>query len=135
MSEQNVAIARAWFEEVWNQQDASAIFRMSDPAVVAHTSAGTIQGSDTWKAMFWDVFVRSFSGIKVNVERIVASGDDVVVHWHVKLTHTGAALGVPATRKELEASGMSWLVIRNGKIVEGRDCWDSTRLMRECGVA
>ena len=134
MSELNAAIARAWFEEVWNKQDPEAIFRMADPEVVAHTSTGTIRGARAWKEQFWDVFTQSFSDIHLTVERVVASGENVVVQWHVRMKHTGAALGVPATRKEVQTTGLSWLVIRNEKIVEGRDGWDATRLMKECGA-
>jgi predicted ester cyclase len=44
------------------------------------------------------------------------------------MTHLGDALGFPATSKKVTLPGSSFIVCRDGKIVDGRNQMDLTRV-------
>jgi predicted ester cyclase len=50
---------------------------------------------------------------------VIAEGDRVAIRWTVTMTHAGDQLGFPATGRRVTLEGSSFLVIKNGKIVEG----------------
>jgi predicted ester cyclase len=53
------------------------------------------------------------------------------VRWSAVMTHTGDHLGVPASHKKVEISGITIARIDDGKIVEGWDNWDQLALMQQ----
>ncbi len=135
MSAENVTVARRWFQEVWNEQKAASIAELMHADSIGHTHAGVIRGPAAWKQRFWDPLVGSFSDIKVHVDDVLSANDSVVVRWHGTMEHTGGALGIAASGKPVSISGITWMTIRGGKIVEGWDGWDSTGLVVQCGGA
>ena len=44
------------------------------------------------------------------------------------MTHTGEGLGLPATSKKVRVAGSSFLICGNGKILEGWNYMDLTRM-------
>jgi predicted ester cyclase len=135
MSAENIAVARRWFQEVWNEKSENALFELMHPEARAHTARGLIVGAQAWKTQFWEVFQGAFSEIRVTVEDVAAVDDKVIVRWHARMKHTGGALGVPPTQEAVEFTGMSWVVVRGGRLVEGWDAWDATAVLRKCGVS
>jgi hypothetical protein len=135
MSAENVAIARRWYQEVWNDKNPKSIYELMHPSALAHSSLGPIRGPENWKTLFWDVFHGAFSDIRLTVEDAADAGQNVMVRWRATMKHTGPALGIPISHKVVEIFGLSWVVIRDGQIVEGWDGWDSTGLMKQCGAA
>lgn len=135
MSEANKAVARRWFQEVWNERRAETIQELMHPQVKAHTPSGEIHGPAAWKQRFWDPFVGAFSDIKLDIEDLVAEGDRVVVRWQASMRHTGGHIGVPETGRALSFPGISWIVVRDGKLVEGWDGWDFTGMLVSIGGA
>jgi predicted ester cyclase len=134
MSDTGVDVARRWFSEVWNQRRGETIGELMDPKCVAHTSLGPVVGPEEWKKAFWTPFVTGFSDIVVTVENAIASGEDVAVRWNVSMKHSGELLGVAASGRQVRFDGMSWIRVRNGRIVEGWDGWDSTGLFVRLGA-
>jgi steroid delta-isomerase-like uncharacterized protein len=135
MSEANKAVARRWFHEVWNDRRAETIYELLHPLAEGQTASGKTTGPDEWKRAMWDPLVGAFSDIKIQVHDMVADGDHVVARWQVTMKHTGPHMGVPETGRAVDFSGMTWLVIRDGQIVEGIDGWDSTGLLVSIGGA
>jgi predicted ester cyclase len=135
MSAENVTVARRWFQEVWNEQKASSITELMHADAIGHTHTGVIKGPAAWKQQFWDPLVGAFSDFKVHVDDVLSDKEAVVVRWHATMEHTGGALGIAASGKPVAISGITWMTIRGGKIVEGWDGWDSTGLIVQCGGA
>jgi predicted ester cyclase len=135
MSATNVAIARRWFQEIWNEGKTSTITELMHPSAAGHVPSGTIKGPAEWRKAVWEPLAGSFSGMEVVVEDTVASGDVVVVRWRARMRHTGTALGIAASDRSVAFAGLTWMTIRDGQIVEGWDGWDSTGLLVQCGGA
>jgi steroid delta-isomerase-like uncharacterized protein len=130
MSEANIALAKRWFEEVWNKSRREAIDEMLAPEAPIHEGEASMQGPDGFKP-FFDRMQSSFSGIRVTVEDAIAHGDKVCVRWSCAMTHTGAGFGMPATGKHLKVTGISIVQVEGGRLVEGWQNWDMMGLMQQ----
>ena len=124
----SAALARRWFEEVWNQRrDATVTELMADPCD-GHMEGGEVRHPADFLAARAGLLA-AFPDLAVKVEDVIAEGDKAVVRWSATGTHRGAELGLPASGRRASFRGMSWIRFANGKIVEGWDSWNMGRLM------
>jgi len=135
MSATPTEVATRWFNEVWNDRESSAIGVLMHPSAVGHTSSGETRGPEDWRRRVWDVLTGAFSDIRVAVDGMVAVDETVVVRWRATMVHTGPALGIPPSNRPVAINGITWLTVREGRIVEGWDGWDATGMLAQCGGA
>jgi len=135
MSATPADVAKRWFNEVWNERKASTIAELMHPSAVGHTSAGETRGPADWKERVWDQLTGAFSDIRLVMEDLVAADRTVVIRWRVTMLHTGKALGIPPSGRPVSLTGLTWMTVREGLIVEGWDGWDATGMLVQCGGA
>ncbi|HEV7842222.1 MAG TPA: ester cyclase [Pyrinomonadaceae bacterium] len=136
MSEENKALIRRWFEEVWNKGRAEAIDEMlaADGIVYGLGEAGVdVHGPAGFKP-FFEKLRGAFPVFEVTIEDVIAEGDRVAARWSARMTHKGDQLGVPATGRQVAVTGMSFVRIRGGQIVEGWNNWDIFSLLQQVGA-
>jgi steroid delta-isomerase-like uncharacterized protein len=131
LSEENKQLVRRWFDEVWNQKNESAIDRMFDPEGRSHgvPTNVVLTGREQFKE-FHRTYVGAFPDMQFVLHDVIAEGDRVAVRWTNTATHLGYHLGFPATGRRITLEGSSFLVIRNGKILEGWNQMELEGLMR-----
>ena len=136
MPESNIAIAKRWFEEVWNQRRTATITELFAPNGVSHGVAE--DGSDLIGPAafipFYERFLNAFPDMKLKVEDAIADGDKVLIRWSATMRHTGDGLGIPATNKPVAIGGMSLARIANGQLVEAWDQWDKFAMLQQIGA-
>jgi len=68
---------------------------------------------------------------------LAEDGENAIVRWRFAGSHTGysEALGLNPTKAAVTARGMTWLIVRDGKIVEGWDAWNLGALMNTLQTA
>lgn len=76
----------------------------------------------------------AFPELKVKVERIIAEGDLVSLHWSAVGTNTVAVPGFPGQGKKVEVDGMSFFRFKDGKIVEEWSTYDNLTIMKQLGL-
>jgi steroid delta-isomerase-like uncharacterized protein len=137
MSDENKALIERWFEEVWNKGRAEAIDEMFDAEGIAHGLAdetgAPLHGPEGFRP-FFQKFRDSFPDISVSVEDTVAEGDKVAARCTVRATHAGDSLGVAATNKPIEFTGMTIVRLKDGKIVEAWNNFDFLNLFQQIGA-
>jgi len=137
MSEENKAVFRRWFEEVWNQGRAEAIEEMFAEDGVAHgladASGAELRGPAHFRE-FHRGFRDAFPDIRVTVEDMIAEGDKVAGRCSARATHRSASLGFAATDRAVEFDGMCIARIRDGKIVEAWNNFDFMTMYQQLGV-
>lgn len=126
----NAALARRWFEEVWNERRDATVEELMHSDAVGHMEGLEVKGPSEFLSAR-ATLLQAFPDLRVHVDGIVAQGDDVVVRWSARGTHHGEGLGFAASRKSAEFRGMSWLRFEGGKIVEGWDAWNQGRLLQD----
>lgn len=137
MSKENKALIHRWFEEVWNKGREDAIDEMFEADGVAHGLADghdqKLRGPEGFKP-FFRKFREAFPDIQVVVEDCITEGDRVAARCTVRASHTGDSLGVAATNKPVEFTGMTIVRVLDGKIVEGWNNFDFMGLYRQIGL-
>lgn len=125
MAHDNAAIVRAWFDGVWNDRRADLIDALLTPESVCFGENGPIRGIDEFKERQHAPFLAAFSRLHIQIDDLIEQGDQVVVRWTAVGTHDGDGLGFPATHKPAQFSGITWVRIRDGKLIEG---WQSSNI-------
>ena len=137
MSEANKALVHRWFDEVWTQGRAEVIDELLAPDTPAHGNADehgrALQSNDDFKRMY-EAFRGALSDIKVTIHETIAEGDKVAIYCTVRARHSGDSLGIKATGKPIEYTGMTMARIKNGKIVEAWNSFDFLELYKQVGL-
>jgi predicted ester cyclase len=126
------ALAREWFENVWNRLDESAIDRlMHRDATVHGLVPGALRGPAAFKP-FFHAFRDALSNIRVTIERVIVQGDEAAVLCRVTAQHTGHALG-PATGRNLDFHGITMVRVQDGQLIEGWNAFDFLTMYQQIG--
>ena len=134
MSEENKALARRFYEEVWNGQNLDAIDELVAADVVIHSAPpGLPEGAAGVKALI-GMYLSAFPDMKMTVEDIIATGDRVVTRWAATGTHQGVLMGVPPTGKHVTATGIGIDRVSGGRVVETWGEFDALGVMQQLGV-
>jgi steroid delta-isomerase-like uncharacterized protein len=135
--EENKALIRRWFEEVWNQGRADAVPEMFAANGIAHglsDDPGKPLRGPAGFMPFHGQFRGAFPNIEVVVEDQIAEGDLVATRCRVRGKHTGDHLGFAATHSPVEFTGMTITRIKDGKIVEAWNNFDFMKMYRQLGA-
>lgn len=137
MLEENKALVRRWFEEVWNNGRAEAIDELLAADAVVHGLADengyALRGPADFKP-FHQKFREAFPDIYVTVDDAVAEGDQVAVRCTVRGSHRGDSLGFAASHKETSFTGIAIARIHDGQIVEAWNNFDFMSMYRQLGA-
>jgi steroid delta-isomerase-like uncharacterized protein len=137
MSEENKALLRRWFDEVWNKGRAEAIEEMFAADGKAHGLSGDpevpVVGPPAFRE-FHATFRGAFPDMIVNVDDMVAEGDKVAARCSVRGKHTGDNLGVAATNTPVDFTGITIVRIADGKIVEAWNNFDFMQMNKQLGI-
>ena len=131
------AFMRRWFEEVWNKGREEAIDEMFAEEGVANglvdESGQPLRGPAGFKP-FFRKFREAFPEIEVVVEDAIAEGDRVAARCTVRGRHRGDSLGFKATDSPVEFTGMTFVRISDGKIVEAWNNFDFMTMFQQLGA-
>ena len=136
MSEENKALVRRWFDEVWNQGREATIEELFPTEGVAHglgDSEADARGPAEFRPFVANIR-SSIPDVHIDVDDILAEGDRVAVRITLKGTHSGMGLGVPPTEGKVSIQGIIIVRIVHGQIVEAWNSYDQLGLLRQIGV-
>ena len=131
--EENVALMRKWFDDVWNHGDFQIVRdRMAQHAVGQgqNDRSEPLTGPDEFIA-FATRIRAAFPDIRLKVEDIFGAGDRVAVRWTAVMTHTGHGLDIAPTNLPVQTNGITIVQIVNGAVAAGWDCWDQAGMMQQ----
>ena len=116
MSAENVAVVRRFFHEVWNDRRQETIDELLDDESVCQSDIGELRGPAGFRAAQYEPMLAAFPDARVNIDGIMALGDEVAVRWSAEGTHAGEAMGMAPTGRPVRLEGMSWIKVRDGKL-------------------
>lgn len=135
MSQQNKAVSRRYFEEIWNQGNLNVIPELIAATHVHHDPASPgASGPDGMKQLV-NTYRTAFPDTHFTVEDQIAEENMVVNRWTAKGTHQGELMGIGPTNKPISVTGIDIHLIVNGQIEEHWSNWDTLGLMQQLGVA
>lgn len=118
-AENNLAVATHYFSDLWGNGDIAgggAIiadgFQRVDRSNAAHPlgKAGTL--------FLADYLHTAFSDVTFTIDDAIVDGDTIAVSWQASGTNDGAYGYLPATHKAVTWTGMSFLTVRDGSVME-----------------
>jgi len=130
-AEQNKALARRFYE-IFNAANTAALDKLVSPDYIQH-APGVPPGRDGVK-MYMGMFRAAFPDAHLHVEDLVAEGDRVSGRWTVHGTQKGELMGIPATGKTIQISGIDIWRVENGLLAEHWDSWDQMGMMQQLGA-
>jgi steroid delta-isomerase-like uncharacterized protein len=125
-------LIRRWFDEVWNQSRVESISEMMAHDAIAHglgEPEREARGPAEFRP-FFDVVKNAFPD-HVTVEDTVVEGDRVACRWTARGTHTGSFGELHPTGRSFVVSGMSFVRVRDGLIVDAWNSWDLHGLLQQ----
>lgn len=124
------AVARAFYEEVFNKHDLEAIDKYVAANVVDHSpEPGQKPGIAGVRTMFSNMLM-DMKDMKVTVHEIVGEGEKVAARVTMTGTPTKAMMGMQPSGKAIEVTWLDWLVVKDGKVVEHWGYGDMNAMMR-----
>lgn len=116
-----------------NPADRTGYFGLYDQNVVLHGfPAGLPPGIAGLKA-FYSGLWKAFPDCQLELSNVVTQGDRVATMYTFKATHKDEFMGVPATGKRVEITGMTILRFAGDKCVERWNVVDMLSLMQQIG--
>jgi steroid delta-isomerase-like uncharacterized protein len=136
MSAKLKAAVREFYDRGWNQGDLSVIDELFSPEYQDHDAAAQTGASGLGAARrFIEMFRAAIPDLHVAIEDQYAEGSTVTTRWIASGTHEGTLIGVPATHRRVEVSGISIdRFDEEGRFAEGWGNWDGIALLRQVGA-
>ncbi len=131
---ENAAAARRWYDEVLNQGRFEVLDEILTADVVHHAGLMVDKvGREETGGSLKEIRA-GFPDIRFTVDGVVAAGDKVLILWTGKGTHTGRFVGLEASGKPVDWSGMNAFRFQCGKIVEGWSEANGLAMLRQIGA-
>jgi steroid delta-isomerase-like uncharacterized protein len=133
-AEENKALFRRFYEEVWNRGNLSVADELIAPDFINHAASPgsnrgpeSMRGSVTWAR-------NAFPDLHFEIEELIAEGDIVAGRLTMSGTHEGSLMGEPPTGRSVRTNHMHFVRFRDGKAVEHWGVRDDLGMMRQLGL-
>jgi steroid delta-isomerase-like uncharacterized protein len=134
-SAQTEDIARQ-FIQAWNAGRLHVVDELAaDNLTVSYTHfPEPFHGPEEFKEMLSQTH-RYFPDLTIEIDEVVADGDQAVVHWRYRGTfQEGEMFGVEASGQSVEVTGMTRYQVADGKIQQEHGIVDNFGLMMQLGA-
>lgn len=137
---QQRAIAKRYYDEILNDANLDTIDELmaAEFLFTIPTHPDPYHGPQGFKDLV-TMLHGAFPDVHLDVQHLLVEGETVVGHWIGSGTHTGGPLhtvkgDIPPSGKHFVIDGVSWLKIRDGKIIESLANEDTLSLLHQIGV-
>jgi steroid delta-isomerase-like uncharacterized protein len=134
MSEENKAITRRYFEEIWNHGNLNVIPELIAANHVHHDPANPGSSGPDGTKQLVSMYRAAFPDAHFTLEDQIVEENKVVTRWTARGTQQGELMGIGPTNKTITITGIDIHRIVNGKIEEHWSNWDTLGLLQQLGV-
>jgi predicted ester cyclase len=134
-AEENKALARRWFGELFNATNLEVADEIIAPDHVNHdpTLPDIPPGPEGQKQIV-NLYRAAFTNAHIAIEEQLAEGDRVATRWTGSGTHQGELMGVAPTGNQVTITGITINRISGGKIAESWSNYDALGMMQQIGA-
>ena len=133
-TEANKTIVRR-YQEAYNTNNLDALTEIVSPAFMSHSLAPGLPAGLQGGNLMHQMTMAAMPDYQVSIDDLIAEGDRVVARFTMTGTHTGAEfLGLPASGRKIDVSGISIFRLADGKIVEHWANEDALGLLQQLGA-
>ena len=121
--------------EVFMGGDFSGWDDLIDDAFVDHDPMPGMADDKKGQREVAEMVVSAFSNRKMGMHDLAETSDGrVVENWRMDGTHTGEAMGIPPSNKDISVRGMELWRVANGKVVEHWGVVDISDVLEKAGL-
>jgi steroid delta-isomerase-like uncharacterized protein len=131
MSERNTAAVRACFEQA-ARGNFAALDAILTPDFVLH-SPDDVRGAAGLAGMV-ESYRSALPDLELTIDHQFAAGDYVASRFTIRGTHDGDLMGVPASGRPVEFTGITISRCQDGRIAEEWELTDTVGLLGRVGV-
>jgi C-1 hydroxylase len=130
MSEANKQLVRRYYELIVG--DLAGIENVVTDDFVDHHFPSNAPCGPQGVCYFFQQFIpQFFSGLKIEIDYLLAEGDRVDCHFAALFTHTGEFAGIAPKGNKLRVPAISTFRIAGGKLAEAWEIFDSGDMLRQ----
>ena len=130
----DLSFLHRWFEEVWNKKSAAAVDEMlTEDGVGYGLPGGEIRGPAAFKE-YQRALLTAYPDLRVEVEDAITQDDKIAARCRVTGVHQGEGLGLTATNKPVEFTGLCMMRVKDGKIVEAWNEFNFMQMYQQLGA-
>src|SRR5579863_1066568 len=133
-TEQNKALVRRFYDEVFNKKNLAAIDDFLAPHIIEHSLPPGLPGGIEGSRQFIGMYLTAFPDLHVTAEDMIAEGDKVASRLTMRGTHRGEFMGIPPKGKQVTITGIQIPRVASGKIAENWINLDALGMLQQLGV-
>ena len=133
--EQNKAMTLRHVTELWNEGRFTVADEIIAPNYVFHNPPPGMPHNLEGLKQAAVMYRAAFPDLAYTVHDLIAEGDQAVTRWTATGTHLGPMMGIPATGKALNVTGITIERVVDGKIVESWVEFNFLTVLQQLGVA
>ena len=118
----------------WNGGDLAAYLELYAPDVTLHGLPPELPPGRDGVRLFYEGLWAGFARPRLIVQEVLVDGDRLACRFLLEATHTGAFMGISATGKAIQVSGMTILRFANGRCVERWNQSDMLGWLQQLGA-
>ena len=122
------------YQAAFNRGDLEALNALVDAHLVTHSQASGLPPGLEGGKQAHRMTLAAFPDLHYETDELVAEGDTVVQRFTITGTHGGEFMGLPASGRPIRFSGVSFFLLKDGKIVEHWGLQDGLTLMIQLGI-
>jgi len=121
--------------QFWNGKDLAGLDETHLPSAFGNNPA--IVGAPTYESYRESclMYQTVFPDLHVSVDAIFAEGDKVVIRWTSTGTQQGELMGIPASGRQVEYTGITIYRVADGKVAESWWAYDAMGLVQQITAA
>jgi steroid delta-isomerase-like uncharacterized protein len=133
-TEQNMALARRWTEELWGQGNLAVADEIIASDYVRHDAGDPFpaRGPEDVKRIV-SMLRAMLPDLRLELEDMIADGDKVVSRYTGIATDTRGYMGMPPTGKVIRNAAIQIFRFADGKIAESWAVRDDLGILRQLG--
>jgi steroid delta-isomerase-like uncharacterized protein len=133
--EENKAIVRRWYEDLFNGANLDVADEIVTPDHAHHDpTLPDIPSGPEGQRQLVSLYRNAFPDAHITVEDQLAEGDEVATRWTGRGTHQGELRGVPPSGNRVEVTGISINRVSGGRIEETWSNYDALSMMQQIGA-
>jgi steroid delta-isomerase-like uncharacterized protein len=133
-TEQNKALMRRFYEEVFNKKNLAGVDAFVDPQIIEHNLPPGLSAGIEGTRQFIGMYLAAFPDLHLTTEDLIAEGDKVTARLIYRGTHRGELIGIPPTGKQVTVTGIQIVRVADGKIAENWVEFDALGILQQLGV-
>jgi steroid delta-isomerase-like uncharacterized protein len=133
-TEENKALIRRFYEEVFNKRNLAALDDFYAPDHVDHTLPPGLPVGPEGTRQAIAMMLTGFPDLRITIEDMIAEGDKVATRFMTHGTQHGMFGSIPPTGKQVAVSTIEITRIAGGKIVEDWGLDDRLGMLQQLGL-